>query len=221
MENKKSFIAYCDWKETFEALPDDKAGQLIKHIFSYVADEDPETDDVLINAVFANIKNTLKRDLQKWEKQHQQRIDAGKRSAELRKQASTTVKRPLNDNKQSSTVSVSDNVSVTVNDTDSVIKKKTVNIPFEEFWNFYDKKVGDKTKIKKKWEKLKDSDRIEIINYIPKYKLSEPNKKFRKNPDTFFNNKSWNDEIISSNLNQKPNGQQTDNNFLDSIINAD
>jgi uncharacterized phage protein (TIGR02220 family) len=48
-------------------LPDDKAGQLIKHLFAYVNDENPETDDLLINAVFANIKATLKRDLKKWE----------------------------------------------------------------------------------------------------------------------------------------------------------
>jgi|688.fasta_scaffold36769_5 uncharacterized phage protein (TIGR02220 family) len=66
-ENKKSFTAYCDWNTTFNSLPDDKAGQLIKHLFAYVNDENPETDDLLINAVFANIKATLKRDLKKWE----------------------------------------------------------------------------------------------------------------------------------------------------------
>ena len=32
-ENKKGFILYSDQKELFEQLPDDKAGQLIKHIF--------------------------------------------------------------------------------------------------------------------------------------------------------------------------------------------
>jgi hypothetical protein len=65
-ENKKSFIAYTDWGDTFKALPDDKAGQLIKHLFAYVNDENPVSEDVLINAVFANIKQTLKRDLDKY-----------------------------------------------------------------------------------------------------------------------------------------------------------
>ena len=41
-ENKKSFIAYTDWKDTFDALPNDKAGILIKHIYAYVNDEDPQ-----------------------------------------------------------------------------------------------------------------------------------------------------------------------------------
>lgn len=114
--NKKSFIAYCDWRETFDTLPDEKAGQLIKHIFAYVSDENPKSDDILINAVFANIKQTLKRDLEKWESQQQQRINAGKASAKSRKRNSTTVERPLNDRLNSSTVNVNDSVSVSVND---------------------------------------------------------------------------------------------------------
>ena len=47
---------------------------------AYVNDENPETDDVLINAVFAQMKATLKRDLKKWEaKREQNRENARKR----------------------------------------------------------------------------------------------------------------------------------------------
>jgi hypothetical protein len=136
-QDKKSFIAYSDWKETFDVLPDDKAGQLIKHIFAYVNDEDPKTDDVLINAVFANIKNSLKRDLKKWKKQHQQRIDAGKRSAEIRKQNSTKVnERSTTDNDSSISSTDSVSVSVTVNDTVNVTdnKKKSIEERKNDFW---------------------------------------------------------------------------------------
>lgn len=120
-QGKKSFIAYVDWKDTFDALPDEKAGQLIKFIYAYVNDENPKTDDVLINAVFANIRNTLKRDLKKWDKQHQQRVKAGKRSAEVRKRNATSV----NGRSVSSTVSVSvsDSVNVSVNDNDTINSK--------------------------------------------------------------------------------------------------
>jgi hypothetical protein len=107
-ENKKSFIAYADWKETFDALSDEKAGQLIKHIFAYVNDENPESEDMLINAVFASIKQTLKRDLRKWENQYTQRVAAGKKSAKVRKHNSTVV----NGRSVSSTDSVSVSVSV-------------------------------------------------------------------------------------------------------------
>lgn len=67
---------------------------------------------------------------------------------------------------------------------------------FKDFWNEYDKKVGDQEKIKKKWEKLSQAEKLNVMDYIPNYKSCEPDKKFRKNPDTFFNNKSWNDELI-------------------------
>ena len=77
-----------------------------------------------------------------------------------------------------------------------VIEYKNINIDFEWFWNAYDKKIGDKQKLKKKWNKLTDEERQNAMNYIELYKQSQPDKQFRKNPETFLNNKSWNDEII-------------------------
>src|SRR5690606_23911836 len=50
---------------------------------------------------------------------------------------------------------------------------------FEDFWNEYDKKVGLKEKIQKKWDKLSQETKEEIMYYIPKYKQSQPDKTFR------------------------------------------
>ena len=66
MKGKKSFIAYCDWLDTFEALPDEQAGQLAKHLFRYVNDLNPISNDITINATFAGMKRSLKRDLEKY-----------------------------------------------------------------------------------------------------------------------------------------------------------
>lgn len=71
-------------------------------------------------------------------------------------------------------------------------------IEFDKFWNLYDKKVG-KLKSEKKWNKLSLKDQKAILKYIPKYKIAQPDKKFRKNPETFFNNRSWEDELITDN----------------------
>ena len=121
-QGKKSFIAYSDWYGTFKSLPDDVAGKLIKHIFSYVNDENPSTDDYIINALFEQIKSTLKRDLIKWETQTEQRSNAGKRSAELRalnkvNESSTVVESRQRKSTDSVNVNVSvnDNVNVKVN----------------------------------------------------------------------------------------------------------
>ena len=141
-ENKKSFVAYADWKETFDALSDEKAGQLIKHIFAYVNDENPESEDMLINAVFASIKQTLKRDLRKWEKQYAQRVEAGKRSAQVRKHNSTVV----NGRSVSSTVSVSVSDSVNVNDKNIYRRFAHLSMSVSEFKKLeadYEKKTID------------------------------------------------------------------------------
>jgi hypothetical protein len=78
-------------------------------------------------------------------------------------------------------------------------QQQEVNIDFEWFWNEYDKKIGVKEKLKNKWLKLSDLERENAMNYIDLYKKSVPDKQFRKNPETFLNNKSWNDEIINRN----------------------
>ena len=73
-----------------------------------------------------------------------------------------------------------------------------INISFDDFWNLYDKKVGDKQKLEFKWNGLSDDERQKAMLHIPKYKISQPDKKFRKDPSTYLNNKSFNDEIINS-----------------------
>jgi len=82
-------------------------------------------------------------------------------------------------------------------------QQQEVNIDFEWFWNEYDKKIGVKEKLKNKWLKLSDLERENAMNYIDLYKKSVPDKQFRKYPETFLNNKSWNDEIIERTISTK------------------
>lgn len=93
------------------------------------------------------------------------------------------------------------------NRNEDIILDKEVNIDFEFFWNDYDKKVGDKKKLIKKWNNLTDLEREQIMEYIPLYKEAVPDKQFRKNPETFFNNKSWLDEIVKRSI--TANGKQS------------
>jgi uncharacterized phage protein (TIGR02220 family) len=127
-EGKKSFIAYSDWYGTFKALPDDIAGQLIKYIFSYVNDENPQPhENYIVNALFEQVKATLKRDLNKWERQREQRSEAGKRSAETRATKSNERSTTVNESVRNSTVSVNVNDSVNdINDSD-VVSKETID----------------------------------------------------------------------------------------------
>jgi len=83
------------------------------------------------------------------------------------------------------------------------ISSKIDVYPFGEFWDDYDKKRGSKEKLTKKWNKISDSEKLKIKEYIPLYKKAQPDKVFRKDPETFLNNKSWNDEIIIKNGKEK------------------
>lgn len=66
-EGKKSALIYCDIIHTVEELDDVDAGLLFKHFLRYVNDLNPEPPSKLIKIVFEPIKQSLKRDLKKWQ----------------------------------------------------------------------------------------------------------------------------------------------------------
>jgi hypothetical protein len=193
--DKKGFILYADLIHTINQLPSETAGELFKHILKYVNDEHPTTENILVKIAFEPIKQQLKRDLIKFEQIKIKRSDAGKRSAEKRKkqkqQVLTSVK-SVEQTLTNPTVIVNDNVNVN----DNVINNKSA-FSFLDFWNLYDKKTG-KTKAEKKYKSISEKNRLKILSHIPAYKLSQPDKQFRKDPTTYLNGEHWNDEVITS-----------------------
>lgn len=80
---------------------------------------------------------------------------------------------------------------------------------FERAWNLYEKKVGCKAKLEKKWNSMSKKDRKAAIEYIPLYVISQPDKQYRKNFQTFLNQRGWKDELIGATpppaaVNEKP-----------------
>lgn len=69
---------------------------------------------------------------------------------------------------------------------------------FETWWGMYDKKRG-REKCEKKWAKMSSRDKAACIAATPAYVASTAEKRFRKDPYTYLNQKAWNDEIIDSN----------------------
>lgn len=66
-ENKKSFILYTDLIHTVKKMKKENAGELFLHILQYVNDENPQTDNEIVDLVFEPIKQQMKRDLKSWE----------------------------------------------------------------------------------------------------------------------------------------------------------
>jgi len=169
-EDKNSFIAYCDWMETFEELPDDKAGQLAKHLFRYVNDLNPKSDDILINAVFANIKNALKRDLIKYKEIKVKRSESGKKGGRPKKQVKAKKANALSEKQTKAKKAVSDSVNVSVSDNEE--KKIPV---FEDFKKYAIEKDSslDLKALKNKYDSWvvnnwKDGNNKKIVNWKSK-----------------------------------------------------
>jgi hypothetical protein len=151
-KDKKSFILYADQKALFEKLPDELAGKLIKHIFRYVNDENPVSEDLIIEIAFEPIKNHLKRDLKLFEEKLVKRSEAGKAGAEKRWQEmandSNRINNIANDGKRIKPIAkIADNVNVNVNDIYNTP-------PLEDFIAYAVSKVHniDKDQIRLKYE---------------------------------------------------------------------
>ena len=141
MKGKKSFVLYTDQREVFDELDDVTAGKLIKHIFAYVNDENPTTEDLLLKVAFLPIKTQLKRDLVLWDEKKQQRAEAGRKGGLAKaSNASEVLAKPSNATNIVANLAVNDNVNVNVNDIYTETEKtlevneESHNQIFRELW---------------------------------------------------------------------------------------
>lgn len=133
-EGKKSFVLYSDQRTIIDMLSDEKAGKLLKHMFAYVNDENPVSDDPLILLAFEPIKLQMKRDLIKWKSTKEVRSEAGKASAEARRLAKEQQQNATNSTNVNFVQQSSTNSTVNVNDTVTVnvnVKEKNIYRSFQ------------------------------------------------------------------------------------------
>lgn len=101
-------------------------------------------------------------------------------------------------NKELSNTYVNDSVNdIVIEPINEIVKSE-----FEKFWNLYDKKVGDKNKIFNKWKHLTVNDRERIFTTLPTFLMNVKDKQYQPYPETYLNNKRWNDEIKPVNISQ-------------------
>lgn len=184
-ENKKSFILYTDQSGVFNQLPDEIAGKLIKHIFAYVNDENPICDDLIINIAFEPIKQSLKRDLKRYEQYIEKQSLNGAKGGRPKKAIETQETQPFFEKPKKA-----DSVSDSVNDNDNKINL----LVFDEFYNLYNKKVNRNASIKS-FKKIKPTEYDKIRKHIPIFVNSFKDKQYQPYFSTYLNDERWNDEI--------------------------
>jgi hypothetical protein len=139
-KDKKSFILYSDAIHTVEKLSDTDAGQLLKHLLRYVNDQNPTTENPLVEIAFEPIKQQLKRDLVKFEDVKVKRSEAGKAGATKRwqdiananKGIQTIAKIAVNDNDNVNVISKDiyrsfAHLSISVDEVDKLLEKYSIN----------------------------------------------------------------------------------------------
>lgn len=62
---------------------------------------------------------------------------------------------------------------------------------FGKFWDMYGKKTSPKDKCFQKWKKLSAADREAIFRTLPQYVANTPDKRYRKDPATYLNQRVW------------------------------
>lgn len=195
-ENKNSIIFYRDWKEIFESLSDKDCAELIRHIFKYVNDENPKTENKIVSAVFIPIKNTLKRDLKKWENIRERNKVNGSKGGRPNNPKKPKKPNGLLGNPKKPKKPVSVSVSVTVSEE-----------IFNNFRLLYPgTKLGNKTEFDNLRKKHKDWNEVvplllpALNNQITARMKKTESKLFVpewKNLSTWINKRCWEEEIES------------------------
>jgi len=120
-EGKNKILVYRDWIHLFEDLSDEELGKLMRHFFEYVNDLEPVLEDRLLKGYWKNMEITLKRDLKKWEQKADTNRVNGQKGGRPKNPKKPTgfSNNPTNPQKGVS-------VSVSVNDSVSVINKNSL-----------------------------------------------------------------------------------------------
>lgn len=95
---KKSFLLYCDLKHTIDKLPDETAGRLLKLILDYANGDFNEPTDLLLQVVFEPIKQSLIRDLEKYDAKVIRNKDNGSKGGRPSKENNPQKPTGLNNN---------------------------------------------------------------------------------------------------------------------------
>lgn len=224
MKEKKSFVIYSDWENTFKKLGKYESGDLIQGIFEYMrTGETPQFESFAVEAIFTLLVETFKRDRDKYYKMCERNAlngakkwekDNKNNSAENASGKSGINKNATNADNDNENDNVNDNVNDNENDNENdkynistssspVVRDGVLSSgyseDFLEFWSAYPKKMG-KGSAYKVFNKLKltKKDKADILKALNWQRKSEQwlkdNGQFIPYPATYLNQRRWEDE---------------------------
>lgn len=83
-EEKKSYIMYKSWNPLLESLPPEQLYEVFHAIIKYQNGEETNINDPVIQGIFKMFKKQFEEDENKWGKERQQRIEAGRKGGKAK-----------------------------------------------------------------------------------------------------------------------------------------
>lgn len=178
---RDSCIFYRSFFEAIKELPKENQADVYGAIFEFSLNMKEIELLGISKTIMTLIKPQLEANIKKYHngKAPKQKQDKSKTKAKQKQSKSKT--------------GTNDNVNVNVNDNVNVNEKEQIS--FSDFWDLYGKKVGNKEACEKKWGKLSNDVRKQIMEFVPKFRAGITDIKFQPYPETFLNQKRWTNEI--------------------------
>lgn len=196
-ENKEewlSIIYYKRWAQMLMGMPAELRHKIHDAIDEYIISRtDPEDKNVLYSPYLA-IKEQIDYDKQSY---YNQVVERNRKNGKKGGRPKNNPNNPLGFQKPKKADTVTDTVTVCINNNIGESVDSPTALSFENIWSLYGKK-GNKKTSERKWGKLSITAKEKALAYIPAYVEATPDKQYRKNFETFLNQECWNDELPSN-----------------------
>lgn len=156
--------------------------ELFRAAYAYIDDEEFEIKDNMVKMAFSSWKIALN-----YDKEYHKERKANSIQANEAKKKKREAKGNILMNSPSDEESAEEPPLVDVEEVEKY--------PFEDFWKLYGMQIGE-IECRKKWSRMRESTKAKVMEHLPKYVASTPNKQYRAEPFNYLSRGYYNNEII-------------------------
>lgn len=156
--------------------------ELFEAAYAYIDDEEFEIKDNMVKMAFSSWKIALNYDKEYHKERKANSIKANEAKKKKREAKGNILMNSPSDEESAEEPPLAD--------TEEVEK-----YPFEEFWKLYGMQIGE-NECRMKWSRMRESTKAKVMEHLPKYVASTPNKQYRAEPFNYLSRGYYNNEII-------------------------
>lgn len=156
--------------------------ELFEAAYAYIDDEEFEIKDNMVKMAFSSWKIALNYDKEYHKERKANSIKANEAKKKKREAKGNILMNSPSDEESAEEPPLADTEEVE-------------QYPFEEFWKLYGMQIGE-NECRMKWSRMRESTKAKVMEHLPKYVASTPNKQYRAEPFNYLSRGYYNNEII-------------------------